>query len=229
MKILFPVIFLSVFFVAGCVPLNQREISDLKGEVAQMQIQFKDLQKRHADLFIKADSSYVTIDVLSASIKDLQDKVSMLTQNIQDIEVASKKKKDGAKAETMIPSDLYQIAYSDYSMGKYDLAYEGFKSFVDKYPKAELAPQSQYFMGECFYSQSMWAKAVDEYKKVEQNYPRSDLTVSARLKIALSYDLLGKRSEAINIFSSIVEDYPQSSEALTAKEKIRIYNNAQRK
>ncbi|MCL2390210.1 MAG: tol-pal system protein YbgF [Endomicrobia bacterium] len=229
MKILFPVVFLSAFFAAGCVPLNQREISDLKGEVAELQIQLKDLQKRHADLFVKADSSYVTLDVLSASIKDLQNKVSMLAQNIQDIEVSSKKKRDGAKSETMIPSDIYQIAYSDYSMGKYGLAYEGFKSFVDKYPNSELAPQAQYFMGECFYSQSMWAQAVAEYKKVEQNYPRSDLTASARLKIALSYDLLGKRNEAISIFSSIVEDYPQSSEALTAKEKIRIYNNAQRK
>ncbi|MDR1696156.1 MAG: tol-pal system protein YbgF [Endomicrobium sp.] len=229
MKNLHVFILLSAFFAAGCVPLNQGGVTDLKGEVSQLQIEFKELQRRHADLYAKADSSFVTLDVLSASIQDLQNKVSVLAQNIEDIEASSKKKSGASGAGTMLPSDIYQSAYSDYSMGKYDLAYEGFRSFIEQYPKAELAPQAQYFMGECFYSRSMWTQALEEYRKVEQNYTRSDLTASARLKTALCYESLGRKGEAVTIFASLAKDYPQSSEALTAKEKLRIYNNAQKK
>ncbi|MDR2425844.1 MAG: tol-pal system protein YbgF [Endomicrobium sp.] len=209
--------------------MNNQGTAELKGEIAQMQIQFKELQRNHADLYAKADTEFVTLDVLAASVQDLQTKVSNLTQKIQDLEASAKKRNRGDIEDAILPSELYQNAYSDYSMGKYDLAYKGFRSFVDKYPNAELAAQAVYFMGECFYSQSKWQSALDEYQKVEQKYQRSEQVAPARLKIALCYELLGKKSQAINVFGSIVKDFPQSSEALTAKEKIRIYNNAQKK
>lgn len=218
---------LFAFACAGCMPTSSQEVTDLKGEVAQMQIQFKELQRNHADLYAKADTEFVTLDVLSASVQDLQTKVSSLTQKIQDLEAAVKKKnRDG---DAVLPSDIYQNAYSDYSMGKYDLAFNGFQAFVDKYPNAELAPQAVYFMGECSYSKSKWQAALEDYQKVEQKYPRSEQVSPARLKIALCYELLGKKSQAMNVFASIVKDFPQSPEALTAKDKIRIYNNAQKK
>lgn len=208
--------------------MANQEVTGLKGELAQLQIQFKELQRNHADLYAKADTEFVTLDVLSASVQDLQTKVSNLTQKIHDLETSAKKKNRDT-GEAVLPSDIYQNAYSDYSMGKYELAFKGFQSFIDKYPNAELAPQAQYFMGECFYSQSRWQQALDEYRKVEQKYPRSEQTAPSRLKIALCYELLGKKSQAMNVFGSIVKDFPQSSEALTAKEKIRIYNNAQKR
>lgn len=227
MKRLIIPLFFTAFFSA-CVPMANQEVTGLKGELAQLQIQFKELQRNHADLYAKADTEFVTLDVLSASVQDLQTKVSNLTQKIHDLETSAKKKNRDT-GEAVLPSDIYQNAYSDYSMGKYELAFKGFQSFIDKYPNAELAPQAQYFMGECFYSQSRWQQALDEYRKVEQKYPRSEQTAPSRLKIALCYELLGKKSQAMNVFGSIVKDFPQSSEALTAKEKIRIYNNAQKR
>lgn len=227
MKRLIIPLFFTGFFCA-CVPMSNQEVTGLRGELAQLQIQFKELQRNHADLYAKADTEFVTLDVLSASVQDLQTKVSRLTQKIHDLETSAKKKNRDV-GEAVLPSDIYQNAYSDYSMGKYELAFKGFQSFIDKYPNAELAPQAQYFMGECFYSQSRWQQALDEYRKVEQKYPRSEQTAPSRLKIALCYELLGKKSQAMNVFGSIVKDFPQSSEALTAKEKIRIYNNAQKR
>ncbi|MDR1940989.1 MAG: tol-pal system protein YbgF [Endomicrobium sp.] len=225
-------IFLAILICssfAGCVSpiVSQQNVTDLKGEVAQLQIQFKELQQKHADLYARADASFVTLDVLAASIQDLQNKVSSLTQTVQDLQITVKKNAQNERAESVLPSDLYQNSYSDFSMGKYDLAYEGFKSFTDKYPKAELAPQAQFYIGECFYSKSQWEKALAEYQKIEKNYKKSDLVSPARLKIALCYENLGKQNDAMNMFGSIVKDFPQSPESLTAKEKIRKYNNAQ--
>jgi tol-pal system protein YbgF len=216
-------------FVTGCVTLNSNAIVNLKSEVSQLQMRDKELRENQADLYMKVDSTYVMLDVLSASLQDLQSKISVLNQAIHDLKVVTGKKSKSIN-QSVLPSSVYQNAYSDYSMGKFELAYSGFQSFVDKYFNAELAPQAQFYMGECFYSISMWDKALEEYKKVEQHYKkRSDLVSSARLKIALCCQKLDKNEEAISMFSSIIKDFPQSPESLTAKENIEIYNNAQKR
>jgi tol-pal system protein YbgF len=219
----------ATFLLSGCVApiVSQQNISDLKGEVAQLQIQFNELQKNHADLYAKADTEFVSLDAVNAAIADLQNRLSVLNQTVSELKTAVKKAESSERAEAVLPSDLYQNSYSDYSMGKYDLAYKGFKSFIDKYPNAELAPQSQFYMGECFYSKKQWQNALDEYSKIEEKYKKSDLIPTARLKTALCYEQMGKLDDAMNIFGSVVKDFPQSPESLTAKDKIRKYNNAQ--
>jgi tol-pal system protein YbgF len=216
-------------FAVGCVTLNSNSITDLKSKVSQLQIQDKEFRENQADLYMKVDSTYAMIDVLSASLQDLQNKISVLSQAIYDLEIVTDKKSNSGD-QSVPPSSVYQNAYGDFSMGKFDLAYSGFQSFTNKYSNAELAPQAQFYMGECFYSMSMWEKALEEYKKVEQNYKkRSDLVLSARLKIALCCQKLDKNEEAISMFLSIIKDFPQSPESLTAKENIEIYNNAQKR
>ncbi|WP_015423317.1 tetratricopeptide repeat protein [Candidatus Endomicrobiellum trichonymphae] len=201
----------------------------MKGELSRLQIQNKELRENQFDLYTKADSTYVMFDVLSASLQDLQNKISVLSQAIHDLKVVTDKRSK-SNDQSVLPSFIYQNAYGDYLMAKFDLAYSGFQSFADKYPNAELVPQAQFYMGECFYSMSMWDKALEEYKKVEQRYKkRSDLVSSARLKIALCCQKLDKNEEAIRMFSSIIKDFPQSPESLTAKESIEIYNNAQKR
>ncbi len=221
-----PVYFIFMMtFATGCVTLNSNAIMDLKGELSQLQIQDKELRKNQADLYTKV----AMFDVLSASLQDLQNKVSVLSQAIHDWEVVTDKKSKSGD-QSVLPSSIYQSAYGDYSMGKFDLAYSGFQSFADKYPNAELAAQAQFYIGECFYSMSVWDKALEEYKKVEQHYKkRPDLISAARLKIALCYQKLDKNEEAIRMFSSIIKDFPQSPEFLTAKKNIEIYNNAQKR
>ncbi len=216
-------IFMMTFAAAGCVTLNSNAIMDLKDELLQLQIQEKKIRENQADLYIKV----AMFDVLSASLQDLQNKISVLSQEIHDWEIVADKESK-SDDQFVLLSSIYQSAYGDYLTGKFDLAYSGFQSFIDKYPNAELAPQAQFYIGECFYSMSEWGKALEEYKKVEQHYKkRPDLVSSARLKIALCCQKLDKNEKAIRIFSSIIKDFSQSPESLMAKENIEIYNNAQ--
>jgi tol-pal system protein YbgF len=228
-KFLFLLLWFVTIFKAGCVSLSasSHNVNALKDEIAQLQIEYRELKQNHADLYAKVDSSLVTIDMFSASIRDLQNKISVLNQTVHDLEVNTSKKSGNDYGSFMSPLSFYRGAYSDYSMGKFELACSGFQSFVDKYSDAELAPQAQFYIGECFYSRSMWLQALEEYKKVEEHYRGSDLVSSARLKMGLCYELLGKKNEASNVFSSIVNDFPQNQESLTAKEKLRIYENVE--
>jgi TolA-binding protein len=196
------------FVAAGCVPLgSQRDVEVLKGDVAQLEILCRELQQNCIDLHKKIDSSCVKIDIIEGLVHNLQAEGKVECNGNDDaVEVLS----------------LYQSAYGDFSMGKFDLAYSGFQVLINNYPKTELAAEAQFYMGECLYSCNAWEKAVEEYNKVEQNYANSKLISSARLKKALCYEFLGKIGEANNIFLSILRDFPQSPESLAAKKKINF-------
>jgi tol-pal system protein YbgF len=213
--------FIIIIICSGCIPLNSRDVTDLKGEVAQLQIECKELKQNHA----KVDAAVNSLESLNALVHELQNKISLLNQTIKDFKPDS----DNKTNSIALPFSLYQSAYSDYVSGKYELAYSGFQSFIEKYPNTELAPQAQFYLGECFYSRKMWSSAIKEYEKVEGLSGKSNLVPSARLKIALCYENLGKKQEALKLFSLIVDNFPKSSEFLTAEEKIKIYTNAESK
>jgi tol-pal system protein YbgF len=223
-KILFSLFCLAIVIFSGCVPLNQDNITDLKGTVAQLQIECKELKENNGRLNKDVDSLVNSVKSLNTLVQGLQSKVSFLNQNEKDLTHSSDNNLNGNKqVPSVLAASVYQSAYSDYSIGKYELAYSGFKSFIEKYPNTELAPQAQFYLGECFYSRKMWEDAIKEYQKVEELYNRSDQIISAKLKIALCYENLGKKQEALKLFSLIVENFPKRPESLTAKEKIKAY------
>jgi tol-pal system protein YbgF len=222
-KVIF-LLFCFIFTVCfSCIPLDSRDLTDLKGEVAQLKIEYKELKQNRVELNEKMDSAVYSVEALNDTVKELQSEVSLLKQNIKS------SKPDTVTTLPILPSSLYQSAYSDYVAGKYELAHSAFQSFIEKYPNAELVPQAQFYLGESLYSRKMWQDAIKEYGKLKKLYGKSNLVVSAELKIALCYENLGMNKEALEVFSSIVDNFPNSPEFLTAKEKIKIYNNVENK
>lgn len=228
-RVLFLLFFFIVIVCSGCIPLNSRDVTDLKGQVAQLQIECKEFKQNRADLHTKVESAVDSLEALNVLVQELQNKISLLNLNVKNLNPDADNKTNGGKTVSILPSSVYQNAYSDYATGKYELAYSGFQSFIEKYPIAELAPQAQFYLGECFYSRKIWLSAIKEYEKVGDLYSKSNLVSSAKLKIALCYENLGLKQEALKLFSSIVENFPKSPESLTAREKIKIYTNVENK
>ncbi|MDR3330978.1 MAG: tetratricopeptide repeat protein [Endomicrobium sp.] len=216
--------YFAMIFNFGCMSLssNSRMIDELKYDIAQIQIQNKEIQQECIGLHAKVDSVLVITDIFNVAVQDLQNSVSILNQTLSSFGVATNIGKDNF-SDCVLLSSLYRTAYADYSAGKFELAYSELGSFVNKYPNSEYASQAQFYMGECFYCRCMWEQAVDEYVKIEQQYKESNLIPSARLKIALCYEMLEKYDDAENIFLSIISHFPNSHEVSVAKEKIRLY------
>ncbi|MDR2676430.1 MAG: tetratricopeptide repeat protein [Endomicrobium sp.] len=229
-KIIFLLLcFFACLFSSGCASFVSRNVTsdlkNLKDELFFLQIQCSELKQNYAELCMKVCSNCEVLDTLSTlANNNLNNGISTpvsasLTQMNQD---------DNSSSDDAIVSS-YQRAYSDYCMGKFDIACSGFETFIEKHPNSDLVPQAQFYIGECFYSDNMWDKALEEYKKIEQNYKISRLIPSARLKIALCLEFLNRRNEALNIFSSIVKDFPQSHESSMSKERLKTYSNAQKR
>jgi tol-pal system protein YbgF len=227
MRYLLNIFLLFVVFFFGCAsfPLKSKDIVVLKEDVSELQIEYRELKQNHADLYAKVDSYASMTDILNANILDLQNKISFLSQTIDDLEASVTKTKSEKYDGVLLPSSLYQRAYGDYLTGKFELAYSNFKSFVEKYNNAELAPQAQFYMGECLYSRNMYTEAIVDYKKVEQNYKESIFIPASRLKMALCYEKTANHALALKIFKSIIRDFPKTQEAITSQDKLKSFNN----
>jgi tol-pal system protein YbgF len=117
-------------------------------------------------------------------------------------------------------NQLYDQAAQDLTQGRYAMALQGFRDFVRKSPKAELADNAQYGAGECFFAQSQFDSAAVEYQHVVDDYPQGDKVAAAMYKLGLSQEKLRRTSDAKKTFEDLVRKYPLSGEAQLARERL---------
>jgi tol-pal system protein YbgF len=219
-----------LFSLSGCLATSS-EIMGLRDDMHEFQVKMNELQRNQADLSAKMDTMTTAMKPLSYELQETQSRMSLLGQRLDDVESniaqrvnkLSEQMSGSSLSVAPPPSELYRLAYSDFSRGKYDLAVVGFKTYLEKYPQGELASQAQYYLGECYYSQNDWEQALNEFELVEKTYAKSNSVPAARLKRALCLELMGQTTESREAFMSLVKDYPDSPEAFTAQEKIKTY------
>lgn len=211
---------------SGCIATS-REYVDLKDEIYQLQLKLNEVQKNQADLSAKMDTLTVSMDALNAELVETQNSMSLLGQRLEDVEsnltrrINNVSDTGSSSSASPAPSKVYQLAYSDFSRGKYELAMVGFKSYLEEYPNGELSDQAQYYLGECYYSQGKWQEASDEFELVEKKYNNPRSVPAARLKRALSLEQLDKKEEAKKVLEDLIKDFPNSPESYTAKDKLK--------
>jgi tol-pal system protein YbgF len=119
------------------------------------------------------------------------------------------------------PSTYYQAAMSYYAAGQWDLAVEGFRDFIQKFPNAPDAADAQFFIGESYYQSGKTREALAAYTAVPTTYKDSTRVPDAYFKQASCNELLGQRAEAIRVYQLIVKQYPESSAALLATQALK--------
>src|SRR5438552_8324328 len=119
------------------------------------------------------------------------------------------------------PTVLYQTAYREYQRGNYDLAIAGFRDFVAKFPKSDLADNAAYWIGESPYSQKKYRDSIAQFDLVVNDYPTSDKVPSALLKKGYAYIALGEQAQGIVQLQYVVHEHPKSPEATKAREELK--------
>jgi len=119
------------------------------------------------------------------------------------------------------PKEVYNMAYSDYRKGNFELAIDGFKMYREQFPESPLADNSLYWIGECYFSQKKYAEAIEQFNELILNYPRGDKIPASYLKKGISLTELGKKEEALIVFKLLISKYPLEEETKIAQQKIR--------
>jgi len=118
------------------------------------------------------------------------------------------------------PAELYKNALNDYTEGKYDLAIEGFRSYITLYPKTSLLPNAYYWLGESFYKRKNHDLAIKQFELFLKEYPKNPKVASAMLKQGYAYLEMGDASRGRTVLTRLVKRFPKSQEARSAKDRL---------
>ncbi|MDE3117786.1 MAG: tol-pal system protein YbgF [Nitrospirota bacterium] len=123
----------------------------------------------------------------------------------------------GAKA-------AYDRSFQRFKQRDFDGALEGFSEFLTQHPTSKLAPNAQYWIGECYFGKNEYDRAIAAYEQVRVIDPASEKVPAALLKKGLAYLALKDRKKASVALTQVVEVFPKSPEAGKAREKLAQLN-----
>ncbi|HNV02202.1 MAG TPA: tol-pal system protein YbgF [Vicinamibacterales bacterium] len=118
------------------------------------------------------------------------------------------------------PSQAFESARSDYYMGQWSLAIQGFESYLKTFPRSDLADDAQYYIGETYYMSGRFQDAVAAYNLVIERYPGSNTLPDAYYKRGLALATLGQVDAARESLSFAVATYPDSDAGRLAKQAL---------
>lgn len=119
------------------------------------------------------------------------------------------------------PDELYRTAYEDYMRSNYDLASQGFREYLRRFPDTELSDNALYWIGECLDAQDQPDEALGVFSEVLETYPNSDKAAAAQLKKGLLYLKKGDNGQGVVHLQYVVYEHPGSKEADLARERLR--------
>ena len=119
------------------------------------------------------------------------------------------------------PMQMYQAAYRDYQRGNFDLSIAGFKEFVARNPKSDLADNAAYWIGESLFSQKKYREAIEQFDSVVTSYPKSDKVPGALLKKGYAYINLGEKAQGVVQLQYVVHEHPNTQEATLARQRLK--------
>jgi tol-pal system protein YbgF len=117
---------------------------------------------------------------------------------------------------------LYQAALSDYQRGKFDLAAQGFRAYLQQAPRGDVADTAQYYLAESMYSAKDYQNAIAEFERLVRDYPQSPQVPSALLKTGYAYYEIKDGIQGRRALRTLIERYPLSREAKLAEERLRL-------
>jgi len=115
---------------------------------------------------------------------------------------------------------LYNASKDSFDQGRYEEGMEGFREFLDRYPKSELADNAQYWIGECYMALKKYDQAIAAYEDVKKRYPEGNKVPDAMLKQAMAFLEKGDETSTRILLKRIVSAFPESDQARVAEQRL---------
>lgn len=241
------VIFCSLLLV-NCV--TPRHIEELRTEINNLDQQNQKTQ----DLVMRMDTIIIAgseadnkmrNDVLF-SVKEIQDQISALLENYNDLLMQLNKLNSQQNVKTIIRSspgsqeqnsaivssgdqtipsfdcdNAYDNAFLLVHGSEYEKAIDEFKIFIGKCPEHGSIDDAFYWVGESYYFLGKYHESIEYMNKLYTQFKSSPKIEQAIYKLARSNQELSKTKEAKEFYNLLIDDYPETLEAKQAKERLK--------
>ena len=122
--------------------------------------------------------------------------------------------------EPGVENRAYEAAQSQRGTGNYQGAIVAFQNFINQYPKSNLAPRAQYWIGDSYFNLRDFKLAIANQQTLIKNYPDSPSVPDAMLNIASSQIEMGESNAGRKTLEDLVAKYPVSEAADKAKRRL---------
>lgn len=116
---------------------------------------------------------------------------------------------------------LYKDAFDAFQRGSYQEAIGKFSDFVVLYPKAPLAPNAYFWIGESYGQLKNNEKAILTFQEIIEKYPKSNKVPGAMLAQADAFYNTDDKKSSMTILKKIMELYPKTEEAAIAERRLK--------
>ncbi len=187
---------------------NQKLLRQIR---ADQQIRFKEMNQR--------------ITAVQKQVYESQQRLTSIDEKTQDIKKSwQEKAREDSLATAMEKSkieQLYQLAYEDFMAGRYDLAVDGFRDLISKYPDNKKSELAQYWIAEAYYARQKWNDAKNAYKEYLEAHKDGTKTAVALYKLGNVYGELNNMKARSLVWQKLIEKYPDSPEGQKAKKALQ--------
>lgn len=121
----------------------------------------------------------------------------------------------------------YGVAFEALKQKDYVESARLFKTFIDTYPQAQLAPNAWYWLGESYYVTQNYEIAQQSFEGLLSQFPDSSKVPDGLLKLGYCQAQLGQKDRARNTFNEVLRLYPMSDAARFAQSQLRAMNLGQ--
>ena len=118
------------------------------------------------------------------------------------------------------PTQLWDRVYALYTAGQFDLAIEGFQSYIRAFPTSPQADDAQLYIGYSLYNAGKYTEAVTALQRVISSYPQSDSLPAAYYKLGLTYEALKQYAAARSAFETVIKNHGGTSDAQLARQAL---------
>lgn len=115
---------------------------------------------------------------------------------------------------------IYDAAQGQRRIGNYQGAIVAFQNFIKQYPKSNLAPRAQYWIGDSYFNLRDFKLAIASQQTLIKTYSDSPSVPDAMLNIASSQIEMGESIAGRRTLEDLVAKYPVSDAADKAKRRL---------
>jgi tol-pal system protein YbgF len=118
----------------------------------------------------------------------------------------------------------YEAAQGQRRIGNYQGAIVAFQNFIKQYPKSNLAPRAQYWIGDSYFNLRDFKLAIGSQQTLLKTYPDSPTVPDSMLNIASSQIEMGESITGRKTLEELVAKFPVSDAADKAKRRLAALN-----
>lgn len=220
----------------------------LKVITSKIDDQSGSLRKSFADQKLLIDSVSETVRILREKSDDTNVRLSTMTQELEAMRQTIASQPQPAPVSpnappvstdpnappppatgpppNVSPTRMFEEAFADYTRGDYELAIEGFQTYIRMFPRTDRTDDAQLKIGDSLHAAGKYRDAIAAFQKVTTDYPGTDSVSAAWYKMGVTYEALKQPDLARRAYETVLKNHQSSNEAILARQRIDVLNRA---